>query len=437
MQITIHRGTHEIGGTLVEIKSENSRILVDAGYPLLLHSKPVDTRNINVQFPYPYGKFIEQGTLPDVKGLYCWDRPVFDAVIVSHAHIDHYGLLSFINPSIPVYMSKGTRKIIDISVPFHGESLHLSNVCEFDMYKPFRIGDFRIMPFLMDHSAFDAAAFEISDQEKTIIYTGDFRGHGRKSACLARFIAKAKKGADALLVEGTMLGRQDEEVITEQEFEEQLVRKIEGFKGPVLFQSSTQNIDRLVSFYRAALRHDRIFVVDTYIANILYELRRLGNNHLPYPSVQYPNIRVLKPSQVMLKFLKRIGKQHFAKRFSVNYIQEDELNRIQNKIIMAVRPSMWENIRSANLRNGLFIYSLWSGYRNNDYQKEFEVLLSKTGFSIHELHTGGHATLSDIKKVLQELKPKKIIPIHTIAPELLRNLSEQVLLKKDGETFCI
>jgi len=61
-------------------------------------------------------------------------------------------------------------------------------------------------------------------------------------------------------------------------------------------------IDRLVSFYRAAVRLDRIFVVDSYIANIPYELRRLGNNHLPYPSVYCPNIKVLKLSQVILKF---------------------------------------------------------------------------------------------------------------------------------------
>ncbi len=243
-------------------------------------------------------------------------------------------------------------------VPFHEEPLYLSNVCEFNMYEPFQIGDFRIMPFLMDHSAFDAAAFEISDKEKTIIYTGDFRGHGRKFACLDRFIAKAKKGADALLIEGTILGREDQEVFTEQELEERLVKKIENFKGPVLFQSSTQNIDRLVSFYRSAVRLDRIFVVDTYIANILYELRRLGNNQLPYPSPNYPIIKVLNPSQAMLKFLNKTGKQHYAKRFSSNYIQEDKLKKIQNNIIMAVRPSMWQNIRIAGLQNGLLIYSL-------------------------------------------------------------------------------
>ena len=55
------------------------------------------------------------------------------------------------------------------------------------------------------------------------IYTGDFRGHGRKAVCLDRFIDKAKKGAHALLTEGTMFGRQQEEVMTEQELEERLV----------------------------------------------------------------------------------------------------------------------------------------------------------------------------------------------------------------------
>ena len=282
MQIIIYRGTHEIGGTLVELKSKNSRILIDAGYPLFLNKKPIDSRDVHVQFPYPYDKLITSGVLPDIKGLYSWDTPEFDAVVISHAHIDHYGLLHYINPIIPVYLSKGTLKIIDISALFLQSGQLMSKTREFNMYKPFQIGDFRVMPFLMDHSAFDAAAFEISYKEKTIIYTGDFRGHGRKATCLDRFINNAKKGAEALLIEGTMFGRQNEEVITEQELEERVVKRIKDFEGPVLFQSSSQNIDRIVSFYRAATRLDRIVVVDVYTANVLYELRQLGNNHLPY-----------------------------------------------------------------------------------------------------------------------------------------------------------
>ena len=436
MNIIIYRGTHEIGGTLIELKSENSRILIDAGYPLFLNNKPIDTGDTYVQFPYPYDKLITSGILPEIKGLYGWDVPGFDAVVISHAHIDHYGLLRYIHPAIPVYLSKGTRKIIDISALFLQLAQPPAGTREFDMYKPFQIGAFRIMPFLMDHSAFDAAAFEISDKEKTIIYTGDFRGHGRKGICLDRFIDKAKKGADALLTEGTMFGRQDEEVITEQELENRLVKKIEDNKGPILFQSSSQNIDRLVSFYRATVSLGRIFVVDVYTANVLHELRQLGNNHLPYPSADYPNIKVFYPYRLTQKIFNKIG-EGYAKRFSSFYIPKSKLKKEQDNIVMAVRPSMQKDIEIADLQNGLFIYSMWGGYRNSEYQKEFEDYLNRAGFMADVLHTSGHATISDIRRVITGLEPKQIIPIHTMMPDFFVGLSNRVSLKEDGESFDV
>ncbi len=35
MKLTIHRGTHEIGGTCIEIETKGSRIVVDIGMPLV------------------------------------------------------------------------------------------------------------------------------------------------------------------------------------------------------------------------------------------------------------------------------------------------------------------------------------------------------------------------------------------------------------------
>ncbi len=35
MDLTIHRGTHEIGGSCVELATENTRILIDVGLPLV------------------------------------------------------------------------------------------------------------------------------------------------------------------------------------------------------------------------------------------------------------------------------------------------------------------------------------------------------------------------------------------------------------------
>ncbi len=135
MQITIYRGAHEIGGTLVELKSGKSRIFIDAGYPLFLNNQPIEDE----VFTYAPEKLLELGVLPDIKGLYAWDTPTLEAVIISHAHIDHYWLLKYVHPDIPVYLSVGTHKIIEISQMFKLISPILSGSRTFEMYKPFHL----------------------------------------------------------------------------------------------------------------------------------------------------------------------------------------------------------------------------------------------------------------------------------------------------------
>lgn len=89
-KLIIHRGTHEIGGSCVEIKDENTRLLFDFGLPLN------ETENIKL----------------NINGLYKNDKPKIDGIFITHAHPDHYGLLDSVNPEIPVYTSKITANII-------------------------------------------------------------------------------------------------------------------------------------------------------------------------------------------------------------------------------------------------------------------------------------------------------------------------------------
>jgi ribonuclease J len=432
LEITIYRGNKEIGGTLIELNSSTTRILIDAGYPLFLNNEPIQDEIAKK----PYSELLSLGVLPDIKGLYAWDKKGFDAVIISHAHLDHYGLLKYVNSKIPVYLSRGTETLIRISQIFKLCEPFEMAIRHFNMYDPFEIGHFKIIPYLMDHSAFDAAAFEITNNAKTVIYSGDFRGHGRKAVCLNSFIKKVKKGADALLIEGTMFGRQDEKVLAEYEIEKQLIQRIKDFEGPVLFQSSGQNIDRLVTFYRTALKLKKLFIIDVYTANVLYELRNLGNNKLPYPSEQYNNIKVFFPYRLTQKIFKEIGEE-YARRFSPYHISKDKLREEQNNILMACRPSMKKDIEIAGLQDGLFIYSLWNGYRDNDYQKAFEDSLKKFGFVDEAIHTSGHATIADIHKVISALEPKTIIPIHTMEPDSFLDRFKNVVLKEDGVSFKI
>lgn len=434
MRAIIHRGSKEIGGTFLELQSGTGRILLDAGYPLFLNNEPIDD-SVALQDP---DVLLGLGVLPDIKGLYLWDSSKFNGVVISHAHLDHYGLLRFVNPDIPVYLSAGTFKLIQLSNIFHLiDEIALENydIRIFEMHEPFSVGAFRIMPYLMDHSAFDAAAFEVSSLGKTILYTGDFRSHGRKNICFDIFINKARKNADILFIEGTKLGQQNEEVLTERELEEQIIINSRDIAGPVLFQSSSQNIDRLVSFYRAALRLRRIFIVDIYTANILYELRQLGNQ-LPYPSAAYKNIKVFYPYQLTKKIFSKIGEK-YAKRFSPYHISKTNLQKQEKNIVMTVRPSMKRDLETAGLRNGLFVYSLWHGYRDSGYQKKFEGYLKQVGFAMRFLHTSGHATITDIEKLIDKLQPKKVVPIHSMAPNAFASITDKVIFIEDGKMFKV
>ena len=108
MRLTIHRGTHEIGGSCVQLFSDSTdaRLIIDLGMPLV--------KSDGTQFEWRdhKGKSIKQlidsGILPAIEGLYESNQSPISAVLLSHAHQDHYGFMQFVQPSIPIYMSRGT-----------------------------------------------------------------------------------------------------------------------------------------------------------------------------------------------------------------------------------------------------------------------------------------------------------------------------------------
>ena len=63
----IHRGTKEIGGSCVEVWTENTRILLDFGMPLVKDGKEFDFRKYKT---LNANELIKIGILPDIEGLY-------------------------------------------------------------------------------------------------------------------------------------------------------------------------------------------------------------------------------------------------------------------------------------------------------------------------------------------------------------------------------
>ena len=68
-------------------------------------------------------------------------------------------------------------------------------------------------------------------------------------------------------------------------------------------------------------------------------------------------------------------------------------------------------------------------------QQYFENSLKNAGFSLETSHTSGHASVVDIKRVINGLDPQKLVPIHTMQPDAFSEFSDKTDLKDDGLAF--
>lgn len=417
------KGSIEVGGSCVELSSGDTRIIIDVGSPL---------PSLADEAPNP-------DPLPSAPGLFQGDdRKPSDGVLISHAHLDHYGLLEKVKPEIPKYMTRATHDLIELTRTLLSQepSSPLENVRVIKEREPFNIGPFEITAWLMDHSAFGAQAFVVRAGEKTVIYSGDFRKHGRKGWTYDAFLDGAPKEADALILEGTTLGRPSGTQKTEDDLQAEVESLLKA-KKPVCLYCSGQNIDRLVTFYKACQKTGRTLVVDSYTALVLNKVAE-SNPRIPHPSKRWKGLRVYFP-RISSKIAERLGEKTLYD-LTPSKIEKEDLNDSPSKVALLVRPSVVGFIERhlSNFRDGILIYSLWRGYQKTWSTGEFISFMEDRGFEQEYIHTSGHADEATLLEVVDRLNPIRVVPIHTEHPELYKTLfGAKACLLKDGEVLSL
>jgi ribonuclease J len=269
----------------------------------------------------------------------------------------------------------------------------------------------------MDHAAFDAYSFLIEAEGKSIFYSGDFRLHGRKAGLFDWFSNKFDAKVDYLLLEGSTIGRADKPFPSESDLEDEFVKTFVKTKGINLVCVSGQNIDRLVTIYRACIKTGKIFLIDFYVANILKTLNKKANKTIPFPSTQsYPQLKVYYPAS-LTQIIKNKGLEaETIYPFIVHKIGKDEFDKLADNLVVVVRPSVQRDLERYlhDYKNGCFIYSMYEGYKNQPGKiKDFINFIAGKGMPIIDIHTSGHADLDSLKKMVGVIKPRYIVPIHT------------------------
>jgi ribonuclease J len=94
--------------------------------------------------------------------------------------------------------------------------------------------------------------------------------------------------------------------------------------------------------------------------------------------------------------------------------------------------------RAGCLAGATALWSMWDGYLEQPSGVRLRGWLDAHGISLTVAHTSGHATVADLRRLVEALRPERVVPIHTRAPESFRELvSACVDVRGDGEWWAV
>ena len=413
MKIIVHRGNHEIGGTCIQISTDLTTILLDVGLPLSSSRDLVNVAAIAA-----------------------------DAVLVSHPHQDHFGLMDRLSPETPVFIGELGKNLIDATQVLLGKATHRNRFEFFAPWQPFVVGDIRITPYLVDHSAVDAYAFLVEAGGKRLFYSGDFRSHGRKGKLFESLVQHPLPNIDLMILEGTMLQRRNDAFPTEASVEKAIRSVISRQKNISFLISSSQNIDRIVSAYRACKSASKVLVIDSYTAWVLERVRKVSEN---VPGMDWDEIRVYSDYSQDERL--KANPEYFGdfrRRLYRQRVKWAEMTANPAHYLYFGKMSSFRKIRAFRQGEGPVnvIYSQWQGYldgSHSDYYGSEQIAEFRNDPEINFVyaHTSGHAPLQDLQRFAAALNPKVLVPVHTEHGDEFEKYFANVTTLKDGIPFLV
>ncbi|MHA1886773.1 MAG: MBL fold metallo-hydrolase [Promethearchaeota archaeon] len=392
MHLKIHRGINQIGGCITEIATDTTRILVDLGQNL------------------PDGEGIIKDDLANKESIEKLTSGI-NAVFYTHYHGDHLGLFHYVHEEVPQFIGCLAQKIslrkykhLSYIEERHELSLReikwLENMHTFKPRQAIKVGNIKITPFFVSHSAGDAYMFLVEADGKRVLHTGDFRCHGYLGKGLKPTINKyilTKGNIDILITEGTMLSRLDERVQHENDLKLKAISLMKQYKNVFVMCSST-NLERLATFHAANKEvKGRPFVCDYYQKDILQIFSDTAGKESPLFNFE----KSYSFSDTNRKLLKWMYENGFCMLVRATNKFNDYLDYLEEQI---------------DINNSILIYSMWKEYINPDSKhakKQYLDFISRFPL-VKQLHTSGHASADCLAKVCNLVNPVLgIIPIHS------------------------
>ncbi len=440
MRLTVYGGAGEVGGNQILLQEKSTSLMLDFG------------RNFNRESKYFTDPFLQARELEDLRTLellppldYLYKKegesPV-SAILLSHAHLDHMDYIRYIrNPHVRVWAGEGTWRIIcarEIIRPrrreyrlaeapgrehereekgrLDGIPIYV-NFGKFRTGDEFQVGEFNVCPVHVDHSVPGSYGYIIEGKNKRIAYTGDLRFHGFRPELSEDFVREAEE-VDLLIMEGTNV--LENKPSSEKEVEGKVRQVVERTKGLVAASFSCVDVDRMRTFYKVARDAGRKFVISMKQAQLLDLIRpEIERGRLEFPWLEDRNFLIYCREKE-----RYMGwEQELMDRYQSKIVSAEQVSEKQKEVLLyATYYDMFELLEIKPMPDSVFIYSESEPW-NEEGEIEFQKLgnwLELLGMPLVQVHASGHASVFELKRLVQELKPEKVVIVHSDRPELFK-----------------
>ncbi|MGQ4872724.1 MAG: MBL fold metallo-hydrolase [Promethearchaeia archaeon] len=506
-KITIYDGADTIGGNKIYYEENGKGIFLDFGLNFKkmneFYQEFLSLRANRGIYDYikmnlaPQLQIYRESLIPeDLKTEYLKYRKLnVEAVLLTHAHQDHFGLIGLLDRRIPIiaspitiaflkgildcsnskmnleaaycskkeYFKNDERRIQSIRYQKLKRNFYCIDKVQDELKEYYNIlfsnrnkfvdsDDFIVEPLIensfsfniqghnIDHSIYGATAYIVEGSTK-IAYTGDFRLHGKNRDKTEEFIQKAQD-ASVLIIEGTQAGRED---INESEdiVYENCLKVIEDNKGLVVADFSARNFERLELFGEIAKKTSRQLVItakDWFLLKILEKADSIDRTN---------GYRIFNE----LKISYGGWEKEIIKNYEEQYIDPFEIAESPENYILCFSLYDIKHLLDIKIKGGTYIYSSSEAFEDEqefDFMRlsnwlkflSFDIIGFKEGNQGRiefekGFHASGHATKNDLIKTIEKIDPDIIIPIHTENPEWFSENFDNVKLIKNGDSLII
>jgi ribonuclease J len=527
VKLTFYGGVREIGGNKILLEDDKGKLFLDFGYP---YSK---YRDFYEEYLKPRAgagllDLLVMGLLPHLEGIYRADLETgnlwqqfrraehyrkledIDGVLLTHAHLDHSGHISFLREDIPVYAT-ATTAFIAKAIQDSGKADFDQQVCYFtprveeclkgwqqgayvasssgDHQRRFCIANklklseearnfweratrqkklasqplddissfsFNLRCFPVDHSIPGACAWGIETSSGWVVYSGDLRLHGKRGKLTEAFIKEAAQlHPRALILEGTNVDKKAN--IAEQEVYKNAFKAISDAQGLVIADFPARDVDRLLTFLQVARDTKRKLAILPKDAYLLKTMRLLEPE---IPDIAQEDAIVIYQETTASKSPAQWLKKTYEE-YSSKVVLAKDVGSNQDDFILCFSFFDLNELPSIQPQAGsLYVFS--SSEPHNEEQemdfwrlhhwverfqlRAFGLPVEKDGkWEITEeekgLHASGHACGPDLLRVVHEIRPEVLIPVHSEKPEFyVDNLGSSginIILPTEGGTVKI